>query len=575
MIDRLTIRNFKRFEEASFELGENVVLIGPNNSGKTTALQALALWDIGFRQWLDKRGTSASRTQRIGVTINRRDLISVPVPNANLLWHDLHVRSINGRGEHQKTQNIRIEIIAEGVSHGNVWKFGLEFDYSNTESLYCRPLKVNGDCSKRMPVPDIRDRMTVAFLPPMSGLADREYLKQWGEIGVLLGQGQTAQVLRNLCYNIFQSENGLGKWREIVGHIRRLFGIELLDPEFHTSTAEITICYRERSGKEFDLSSSGRGLQQTLLILAHLYANPRTILLLDEPDAHLEILRQRQIYTLLTEVARNQHSQVIAASHSEVILNEAATRGRVIAFVGKPHSLTDRGSQVLKALKDIGFEDYYQAEQAGWVLYVEDATDLAILQAFARKLDHAAQDALSAPFVNYVATNLPQRARDHFHGLREAKPDLVGFALFDRIDSELRDAAGLTERMWSMREIENYFCTRQVLMAYSGSHDPSDLIAFAEAGERKLAMEKAIESVEEALKTLQDTSPWSTDVKASDDVLDPIFRAFSKELGIPLALRKSQYYELVDHIDPEEIPGEVSEILNSILEVATNAMAAE
>lgn len=576
MIDRLTIRNFKRFQEASFELGQNVVLIGPNNSGKTTALQALALWDIGFREWLDKRGTSTNRKKRVGVTINRRDLLSVPVPNANLLWHDLHVRSITGRGNQQKTQNIRIEIIAEGVSEGKKWEFGLEFDYSNEESIYCRPLKVNGGAeTERMPVPDIRNRMSVAFLPPMSGLADREYLKQRGEIGVLLGQGQTAQVLRNLCHNIFHNSESLSNWDEIVTHIRSLFGIDLLDPHFHEATAEITIRYRERSGKEFDLSSSGRGLQQTLLLLAHLYSNPHTILLLDEPDAHLEILRQRQIYTLLTDVAKAQHSQVIAASHSEVILNEAATLGRVVAFVGKPHLLANRGSQVLKSLKDIGFEDYYQAEQVGWVLYVEDATDLAILQAFARKLGHAAQDCLSAPFVNYVATNLPQRARDHYHGLREAKPDLVGFALFDRIDSELRDAAGLTERMWSMREIENYFCTRDVLMAYSGSHDPNDLIAFAEAGQRQIAMKKAIESVEEALKTLQDTSPWSRDVKASDDVLDPIFRAFSKELGIPLALRKSQYYELVDHIDPEEIPGEVSEILNSILEVATNAMAAE
>ena len=114
--------------------------------------------------------------------------------------------------------------------------------------------------------------------------------------------------------------------------------------------------YKDQSGIELDISSSGRGLQQTLLLLAYLYRNPGTTLLLDEPDAHLEILRQRQIYQLLTQTAQENGSQIIAASHSEVVLNEAADRDIVIAFLGKPHRIDDRGSQVLKSLRDIGFD---------------------------------------------------------------------------------------------------------------------------------------------------------------------------------------------------------------------------
>ena len=133
------------------------------------------------------------------------------------------------------------------------------------------------------------------------------------------------------------------------------------------------MAYEEQHSKPLDLSSSGRGLQQTLLLLAHLYANPRTVLLLDEPDAHLEILRQRQIYRLLTETAETQGSQIVTSSHSEVVLNETADRDVVVAFVGRPHRVDDRGSQVLKALKEIGFDQYYQAEQTGWVLYLEGA----------------------------------------------------------------------------------------------------------------------------------------------------------------------------------------------------------
>src|SRR5205814_9515660 len=98
---------------------------------------------------------------------------------------------------------------------------------------------------------------------------------------------------------------------------------------------------------------------------------------------------------LLTETAEIQGSQIIAASHSEVVLNEAASRGRVIAFVGKPHVMNDTGKEVIKAMKDIGFEHYYQAEQKGRVLYVEGHTDLAVLRVFAELTQHEeAQKAL-------------------------------------------------------------------------------------------------------------------------------------------------------------------------------------
>src|SRR3990172_7198389 len=110
MLTSLTIRNFKRFGEVSIELGSPVVFIGPNNSGKTTALQALALWDIGVKRWSEKRRGRVAPEKRPGITINRRDLIAVPIPNANLLWRRLHVRDVRKVGGKLRTQNVRIEI---------------------------------------------------------------------------------------------------------------------------------------------------------------------------------------------------------------------------------------------------------------------------------------------------------------------------------------------------------------------------------------------------------------------------------------------------------------------------------
>ena len=47
MLTRMRVRNFKKLSDVEIELGRSVVFIGPNNSGKTAALQALALWDVG------------------------------------------------------------------------------------------------------------------------------------------------------------------------------------------------------------------------------------------------------------------------------------------------------------------------------------------------------------------------------------------------------------------------------------------------------------------------------------------------------------------------------------------------
>ncbi len=572
MLTKLTIKNFKRFEDAEIDLGKSVVFIGPNNSGKTTALQALALWELGLRRWTEKRqGKSTAQ----GVAINRRDMVALPVPVANLLWRNLHVRNVERQEGKPKTQNIRIDILVEGITNDQAWSCGLEFDYANEESFYCRPLRLN-DLEKpdRMVIPELATRAKVALLPPMSGLIDREFFKQPGEIQVLIGQGQTAQVLRNLCHQVCWPEADATKpsedWIALKAQLFSLFGVKLRDPKFIAERAEIVMEYEEQSGVRLDLSSSGRGLQQTLLILAHLYANPRTVLLLDEPDAHLEVLRQRQTYQLINDLAEEKGSQIIAASHSEVVLNEAANRGTVVAFVGKPHLLNDRGSQVMKALTDLGWDQYYEAEQTGWVLYVEDSTDLAILKAFARILDHPAQGYLEMPFVHYVSTNLPQKSRVHFNGLREAKNDLVGIAIFDRLDRQLQSSESLNEVMWKKREIENYFCTPEVLYAWAVHDVEDDLFGLAERDNRQQAMEKAVAEVTHLLE-IDEKSPWSPDVKATDEVLDRIFRVFFKEMKLPLSFRKRDYHLLTGFLSKQQIDSEVTEKLDAIIAIAERA----
>ncbi len=567
VLTKLTVRNFKRFADLDIELGSPLVFVGPNNSGKTSAMQALALWEVGVKRWNEKRAGGSAPARRPGVTVGRRDLVAVPVPHAKLLWHGQAVREQSRSQGRPSTSNVLIKVIVRGVAETGEWECGLEFDYANEESFYCRPIRLSdGPTPERMPVPSDAAAVQFAYLPPMSGLAAAETRLDHGAVNVRVGEGRTAEVLRNLCYRV--REERPDDWTTLTQHIAANFGVELDEPRYVTERGEIAMSYRE-GGSLLDLSCGGRGLQQTMLLLSYMYANPGAVLLLDEPDAHLETLRQRQTYRLISEVARESGSQIIAASHSEVVLGEAAGKDTVIAFVGRPHRIDDRGSQVLKSLKEIGFDHYLQAEQTGWVLYLEGSTDLAVLQSFARRLGHTrAANALERPFVHYVG-NEPSRARAHFHGLREATPTLRGVALFDRLKADRSENDPLVHLEWRRREIENYLCSEKTLKAYAGAagdwSGPLDLY------DRQQKIADAIEEVQAAMETLGKGSPWSHDAKVSDDFLTPLFNVYFEKLQIPNLMNKRNFHELAEFVPEDEIDPEIGEKLDSIADAAESA----
>ncbi len=588
MLTNLKIRNFKRFDEVDIPLGTSVVFIGPNNSGKTAALQALALWGEGLRRWKERyRGKQAPKRRPV-VTINRHDLIAIPVSRADLLWRNLRTRfgtRIKGK---LSTQNIRIDIVVDGISDdGKPWSCGLEFEYANKESLYCRPLRVSSEAKpvERVEIPVEALQTKVAYLPPMSGLAAVEPKWEPGRVNVLIGEGQTAQVLRNICHSL--AEDQPEDWGRVHKHIQDLFGVKLKRPVYIAERGEITMSYSELSsanespGVSLALSASGRGLQQTLLLLAYLYANPKSVLLLDEPDAHLEILRQRENYRLLSDIAHEVGSQIIAASHSEVILNEAAGRDVVVAFVGKPHSIGENSSQVLKALRDIGFQDYLKAEQKGWVLYLEGSTDLSNLQALATALNHTAAEHLALPFAHFV-DNQPLVARKHFHGLYDAKPDLVGIGVYDSDARTLDESPYLREVQWKRKEIENYFAIPSVLRRYARASvdadppGPEPLFSeeIAKERDRRYSIMEAI--IEDNVTPIALRDPTDIFWRDGNDsyFLDRIFREFYKRLQLYNPMGKSTYHRLAVLAKPEELDQEVTDVLDQIVEVAQQARPA-
>ena len=445
MIQTVRIRGFKRFENVEFRLPGHVVLAGPNNTGKTTVLQAIASWALALRRWRELNDFN-SRQGYTRAPIARHAFSAVPLRSFDFLWKDRRYRE-------------RIEI---ELRHNDGWSVAMEFIPDSTEQIYVRP-------TANAPAETLRslDPQTV-FVPSMTGLGIDEPLYQPPKIEQLLGLGRPGEVLRNLLAEASRNE---AAWERIQSSIEKLFGYEILPPE--TGGADIMAEYRvagavDEEHPRFDIASAGSGFQQVLMLLAFLYTRPSAILLLDEPDAHLHVILQDAIYHELRTAAAQQRSQLIIATHSEVVINSVEPR-ELYALLEKPRRIADDADRgrLVSSLRVLSNADVMQAYDTRGILYVEDFTDIGILRAWAARLGHRADRLLSTeamwkPMVFQTQEGRPGiRAREHFNALQLVREDLPGLVLIDGdAHADIQDSAipgtGLQRLRWRRYEIESY-----------------------------------------------------------------------------------------------------------------------
>lgn len=593
LLHYLELENFKRFgERQRIELDHPAVLIGPNNCGKTSAIQALALWSQAVKTWYDARKDSSAR-ERTATSINRLNIVAVPVQRTRFFWHNTQVRTGN--------KDIPL-IITVGVAYqGKVVPLAMRFRNQGDELVYCTP---DPECIANLDLLRHAASLKVELLYPMSGLETEEPLLQPGRIDVLLGQGQTAQVLRNLC--LIVARNSGTDWQRVTTLMRRLFNIELLEPK-ETTRGSIELFYRQPGVRELlDVSSSGRGFQQMLLIFAYLYSHKGSVLLVDEPDAHLEILRQKQVYILLRDIASENHSQVVMVTHSEVILDEALDYNLTLLLDGKADDLAKK-QEIRNSLKHFGAEHYVKARERGYVLYVEGGTDVDMLRALAERLQHpvaAHWDERINSF--YVQNNYPEQdlnaelerveggfgiqPREHFNGLRKLLPALKGVAILDNDGGNKTGSADgpLKISYWKRYEAENYFVTPEVLRGFAlAQHADMDLFSgFQQEIDGvldALILEQVFDGQHGDFDTWKQATPpvarliWEakTERRKLSVFAEAFFRRLARVLGEQMLLKKGELHRLVAWVEPRAIASEVHEKLDLLHELFRHALPPE
>jgi ABC-type branched-subunit amino acid transport system ATPase component len=583
LLHHVEIENFKRYGEIQrIELDHPSVLIGPNNCGKTSALQAIALWSIGLRTWrMESEDSKAEK--RPGKALNRLSILAVPVPKTRHFWNNL------------KTGNKDLRITVAVDVKGRPEPVTMIFTHhSSDELVYCKPAP---ETMANHAAFEAAAALEVSLLYPMSGISADEAVILPKRIEFLLGRGSTAEVLRNICLQVL--ETNAADWQEITDLMERLFHVRLGKPQENEKGGVDLAYVQAGTSGEMDLGLSGRGFQQMLLIFAHLYLHKGSVLLIDEPDAHLEILRQRQVFALLRDIAHRNRCQVVLVTHSEVVLGEALDTNLTLILDGRVDDLA-RKTEIRDALKHFGADHYVRARETGHVLYVEGSTDIDMLKAFARKLEHPVMDRMEDGArlnVYYLQDNFPGEdrttdealerveggfgmpARDHFKALGVMLPGLRGLAIYDHDGKPRREVSGggLKELQWRRYEPENYFVTPELLQRWVADQlGPEELFATARTSVMKeLLRERVFAENPEDLETFQRADEptrralWrgQTQYLKLSSFADEYFRRIAATTATPMLLRKGSLHQLIGACDPAELNGDVKEKLDALLDL--------
>lgn len=465
MIHKLTLRNFKSVGEQSYDFTDFDLLVGRNNSGKSTVLQALAIWQFCVDEF-----HRAKRSGSTGIQIVLPNFTALPVPEFNLLWKDRTDRFYPTENGSKKQKFILIEILVAWRDQANVQQtFGVELRYHSPQTIYATPVEgwaAFRECEKSSHLPRI------AFVPPFSGLEPSEKWLDVAPTRQQVGKGQPGSVLRNLLLRVCpapaKDANGKvvkgykvpGDWMELTKVVQRWFSVELLPPQYDSAKDVYIGVEYKQNGKTYDLISGGSGFHQTMTLLAFLYGYQPTTILLDEPDAHLHVNLQREILDYFKKKSAEKGVQFLIATHAGEFA-KGVDSSQILSLLKQVPKRIESTPEVLRAMASVSNEEITRLLGSPYVLYVEGESDERILRAWAEQCGAlSVMDKLC--FKVMGGGNKPEMQRlanEHFEALKHVVPDVRRLLLFDYDSSDkafhpAADNPSLVE--WRRKNIENY-----------------------------------------------------------------------------------------------------------------------
>lgn len=348
-ISKLEIAHFKQFEQLAINLTPYNCLVGANNSGKTTLLQALALFDFCLHHCLSGKNGTISLNRR---SIGQEEFYVLPVTNPLDLWTNRKAQT------NRQQQTIKITVsFDEGASVTaeislSFNRFGISITTEDPSQNWLRKLS----------------QVRIAYLPVFSMFLPQEEMRTSVAIEDELARGRVNSVIRNLLLGL-KREN---RQHELASIMQRIFpNLTQLDIAFdELNERYISVTYREKNRpKSFDIFSAGSGFQQFIYLFGFILLRSPNVILLDEPDVHLHGSLQRALFQEMQKLVADG-KQVLFATHSRELLSRM-----------NPENVLYLDEGVAQRLK-IAFDIYETLDKLGSI----DPSQLAIVQTFRRVL---------------------------------------------------------------------------------------------------------------------------------------------------------------------------------------------
>ncbi|MFE2077560.1 MULTISPECIES: ATP-dependent nuclease [Streptomyces] len=491
MIKRVQFTRFKQFNQASFDFRPSNVtfLAGGNNSGKSSILHGLAVWEFCKVASLMERGEDAFLAVaegRQGFGLGDDEFSPINVPSLKHLWTNL--KTAKGDSD-PDGYTLKIRCEWDDLAEEKHLEFALSLA---NDRLFIKPTSSNLQAGDRVP--------TAALLPPFAGISAREARI----VGALrrrrIGEGLAGAVLRNLLLDMYQanlrererlragkskiSDNDLKRLREndpwelLQGALRRTFSAELIIGDFreeYHSYINVQVAKGDVEGYKLtrwpkynpkDLMVEGSGFLQWLSVFTLATGDDVDVLLLDEPDAHLHPTLQAQMVEQLESLAARKNKQVLLATHSSEIL-KTVDHGKIFQVRRQGAGYLKEDQQKVGLLAGIG-SDYApkldRIKKTKRLLFIEGSSDTSILKKFAETAGIEWHESW-IPW----QTSAPHKERSHvFRAISGEVPNLVAYSLRDRDDETFETVGpGLEEkgykapqdflvRKWRRRYIEGY-----------------------------------------------------------------------------------------------------------------------
>ncbi len=301
IVEKIHISKFKAISEATLALDDVNILIGPNNSGKSSCLQAIHLSSILFRQAKDANKDS---------TISLSDMEYIPSEKYRDLYHNGRWGNANNAPESNVSYEFS-KVNQNGELQALTAKMAVKT--ARNEGISVKP-RMSPDL-----IPELRGRQNVftAYIPGISGIPVKEEKISRLHVYRKAASGDSNVVLRNIL-NIINED---GKLDDLSSLIKRVYPNAKLTVQFDEDR-DYFINVEISFGSTFkSIEFSGTGFLQVLQILSYIVLFKPRILLIDEPESHLHPTLQTRLVRLLQEEAAKSGARIIITTHSPFVIN--------------------------------------------------------------------------------------------------------------------------------------------------------------------------------------------------------------------------------------------------------------